>query len=168
MNENFLNIAVKAVKKWFYDSLNKGCALSCPVCDKHAQIQARPINRTMAGAIAWMVRNHPPGEWVKMSGNGSPFSKTNQYSTLKHWGLLEQKMNDSDPTKKHVGWWRTTQKGRDFVSGRLAIPRKSVTYNDKLIELQGDLIYISQIIEDFNYADIMAPVHLEGEHSLNG
>ena len=166
MNDHFFKIAVKAVRRWFYKTLNNGSGTHCPVCDRYAKIQARPINKTMAQAVAWMVRNGAPSQWIKMSD--SPFSGTNQHPTLKHWGLLEQKMNDSNPKKKHVGYWRVTQKGRDFVSGKLAVPEKAVIYNDKLIEMQGPTKYIHEVIKGFDYSEIMKPVTLEGEHTLNG
>ncbi len=54
------------------------------------------------------------------------------YSIIKHFGLMEEEINDLTE-KKNSGYWRITQKGIDFVSQKIEVPSHVNLYNNKVL-----------------------------------
>jgi len=53
--------------------------------------------------------------------------------------------------------WCITQKGRDFVEGRIQVPKYALIYNSKFLEHEGELVsFKGRLGEGFNYQELMA------------
>lgn len=137
----------------------------CPVCKQFAKVYAHPLGSTMARFLIVLVKKHEQhGEWIHardLYAHVPGASTTGGYfSLLIHWGLIEGKPNDKDPTKRCSGFWRPTQSGIDFAYGRIRVPRYIETYNGKCIAIDKSVqISVTEALgEKFDYSELMATV----------
>lgn len=149
------------VKKQFFEVLSQGKQYNCPVCERYAKYELRPINSTQARALIWLVfkyREFGCGDiWIDVPREApSWLTKTNQHTTLSKWGLIERSGN-SNTTKKHSGNWRPTQLGCDFVDGKVTIPYKVCIWDDQKIGEVKEQISIYEALGTggFDYKTIM-------------
>jgi hypothetical protein len=132
----------------------------CPVCDRWGKLYKRPLNATMVRALAWICKLSGQGSlWVDVPeeariGKGT-YDHTKQYSTLKYWGFLEHKVNDDKPLQKESGIWRPRPLAWRFLWGQEPVPLHVYTYNDELRRRGHEMIYVHDIIDGFNYPEIM-------------
>lgn len=77
---------------------------------------------------------------------------------LRHWGLLERH-KDSQRTKttNSAGLYRITQKGIDFVEGRIRVPKAANIYLNRLHSFSEETVSIHEALtKEFDYAEHMA------------
>ena len=94
----------------------------------------------------------------------SKFIKTVYYSCgdwakLRHWGLISEKQNE-DSSKKSSGEWRITEKGIDFVMGKIKVPSHIYIYNKETYNLVGapeseNIGVVEALGNKFNYPELM-------------
>jgi hypothetical protein len=162
--------ALVEARQHVFGHLDKG--IDCPTCDQHAKRYRRGLNSGMAqwlvallrlnnagiewAHIAWIaanIRGVPPAEAVKLPEGGAAGSGDGPKGV--HWGLVEDRRN-FDTAKKDTGYWRVTDKGREFASGTLALPPYSVIYNNVWERYEGVPITIQKVWETpFNFQDLM-------------
>lgn len=88
--------------------------------------------------ITPLVYSHPQEYNLK---KGMPSS----WTQCKHWRLIES--NPSEGRKQ--GYYRLTQKGFDFVEGKITIPEKAQVYQDECQGFEGDEISFDKLMEAF-------------------
>lgn len=128
----------------------------CPCCGKWARIYGRHLNSAMARGLIWLTqRSGPEREWVDIQQGPSWLLRTKQLPTTRHWGLIEQKIND-DSTKRDSGIWRPTLKGVEFVHGRWRIQSPAMIFDTRTIGY-GDrsLTIVEALGIKFNYEELM-------------
>jgi hypothetical protein len=81
------------------------------------------------------------------------------YSVLKHFGLIEARINDN-PELKDSGYWRITKKGFQFVVGTITIPKRVHIYNNRVYGFSEEHTNIQESLGDqFSYKDfLLTPV----------
>ena len=133
----------------------------CPCCDRWGKIYPRHFNSSMARALIWLVAKGP--RWTDVPNTGPKWlTRTNQLPTVRWWGLVVRRESE-DPTVKHSGMWRPTQRGIDFAHGRLAVPQKVYTYNAQVLRFGEKYIRIEQAFKTkFDYEQVMLPVRDAG------
>ena len=128
----------------------------CPCCDRWGKVYARTLNETMARSMVWLAHNSADGSWVDVPKTAPRWLvQSNQLPTLRWWGLVERMGNEDDPTKKHSGLWRATQKGIEFANNQIKVPKKVFTYNAEVEAFGEDMVSISDCTEHFNYSEVM-------------
>ena len=133
----------------------RGKGAFCPCCDKWAKIAPRPLNKKMVSGLYWIFENSKAGHYINVAATGPRWLvSSNQHTTLKHWGLLESKAN-KDPKKKCSGWWRVTKYGRQVLFGE-PIEKFAIIYNDKCYGHKEPMVTLDEIIDNFDYEEIMA------------
>lgn len=133
---------------------DKGC--HCPVCDQFVKVYRHNISQAVAQSLVEMYRLHRQG-WFHIDDvnkfnpkNGGSFAK------LRHWGLVEERPNDDDRTKRTSGWWRITHTGEYFVKGDGEIFKYALLYNGKCLGHEGELRTIHDCYGDhFNFHELM-------------
>lgn len=133
--------------------------VTCPCCDKHAQIYRRKFLCSMAielvNILPWYENN--PGESLAINHylvNRRIFYGS--YSKLCFWGLLEQD-TEKQEGKKHSGHYSITQKGIDFANNEIAIREYVIEYNKKVTGFNGRQIYIDEAFKNkFDYEELMS------------
>jgi hypothetical protein len=145
-------------ERW-HDTIHDAGGL-CPVCDRFGIVYRVGLNATMAKSLIWLSKaNTDPHGWVDVPTTAPKVVlRSNQLPTTKHWGLIERRPND-DPKVKHSGMWRITDKGKQFVTNNLRVPKKMYIYNDVVEAWTPEDISISECFaEHFDYQDAMRRV----------
>jgi hypothetical protein len=155
-------------KAWLEERLDEG--VTCPTCGQHAQRYRRRFNSSMSRWLIILAKLSPRYQptWTRTSdvikraaslrGFGTAQASGEAPSLLPFWGLIETRPN-TDTDKKHSGVWRPTEKGHDFVDGKVVIPRVAVVYNNTLERLEGDSLSIREALgKRFSYEELMNAV----------
>jgi len=128
---------------------------TCPCCDQVVKVYKRQINHEMCVCLRNLHMNSKEGQYIHikdirgLSGGGD-------FAKLTFWGLVEAEQN-YDTGKRTSGMWCITQKGRDFVEGRIQVPKYALIYNSKFLEHEGELVsFKGRLGEGFNYQELMA------------
>jgi hypothetical protein len=67
------------------------------------------------------------------------------------------KPNGEDPKKRHLGLWRPTEQGCDFVDRKISVPKKLFFYANQVVGASQDRIYITDALgSKFDYEELMA------------
>jgi hypothetical protein len=128
----------------------------CPCCDRWGRVYARTLNETMAKSLVWLAHMSADGSWVDVPKQGPRWLvRSNQLPTLRWWGLVERVTNEDDPTKKHSGHWRATEKGIQFAGNNLRVPKKVYTYNAEVETFGDEMVSIKDCTEQFDYSAVM-------------
>lgn len=129
----------------------------CPVCARWGRIYGRGINETMARSLIWLVSAPLDNGWVDIPMKAPRWLvRSNQLPTLKWWGLVERCANDKNSKVKHIGLWRPTALGYDFVNAGARVPKKVFTYNDKVEAHSTETVAIHQCFkQQFDYQEVM-------------
>tara|TARA_R110002060_G_scaffold2549_3_gene4261 strand:+ start:2689 stop:3198 length:510 start_codon:yes stop_codon:yes gene_type:complete len=136
---------------------NRDKGMICPCCDKFTRAYRRNFNSTMSRSLIWLVKIwEAENPWVDVPKNAPRWLvRSNQLPSVRWWDLIERCPNDN-PEVKHSGLWRPTQKGLEFVYKRTKIPSKALTYDGKVIALEGDMVTIEDTLgTKFHYAELM-------------
>jgi hypothetical protein len=135
----------------------EGDGSHCPCCDRWGKIYPRHFNSSMARALLWLVGEGD--DWTDVPNTAPKWlTRTNQLPTVRWWGLIERQESD-DPTVKHSGMWRPTERGSNFAHGRTTIPRMVFTYNAKVIRFGEEKMRVEEAFKtNFDYMQVMLPV----------
>jgi hypothetical protein len=109
----------------------------------------------MARSLVWLAHHSINGDWVNVPKHAPRWLvRSNQLPTLRWWELVERHGTE-DPTKKHSGLWRATQKGILFAQNSIQVPKKVYTYNAEVEGFNDKLVTIKDCIESFDYSAVM-------------
>ena len=134
----------------------------CPCCDRWGKIYSRKFNATMARSLIWLVsQRQQPGSdgWCDVP-RIAPLEilRTNQLPTCRWWDLCERRPTD-DSKVKHSGWWRATDRGVEFATGRRAIPLEVLTYDGNVLDFGDEHVRIQDTFDTpFDYEQVMLPI----------
>jgi len=139
--------------------------IKCPCCDQFAKVYRRNLNSSMAsGLIRFYMAtqdinkfHHVPTVFTRMKMN---FMNT-EFSKLRYWGLVEEQTSDDVQEKKTSGYWRVTEKGRDFALAMITVPKYIYLYDSQICENFSDptQIDINQALGSrFNYQELMRAI----------
>ena len=148
---------VEEARREVLENLDDG--ITCPCCGRVARRGRQQISRAMAMTLAWLGAEHKKsrGRWVHVPTEGRRWSITsNSHGKLRHWGLVEAKSNDDDPSKKESGKYRITRAGWEFLQGKTSVRRSAVVYNNELEGFEGPLVTITDCFgNDFDFRELM-------------
>lgn len=136
----------------FFEAI-KGEGTHCPCCDRWGKINSHTLSKAKARALVWLFQagRKDPGGWVNVPAEApKEMLRTNQFTTMKHWRLVEKAGNDN-PKLKSSGIWRVTPEGEYFLKNVTKLSKKAYVYNDKLMGFGGELVSIGEIHGDFDY-----------------
>lgn len=68
------------------------------------------------------------------------------WAHLRYWGLIEALPGDG-----RGGTWRVTQKGLDFITGKISLRKKVWTWRNKIQREEGQLTYIQDVTDGWKY-----------------
>lgn len=136
----------------------------CPCCSQYVKIYERSITSSMAQALILIYkyfRAHQTEKWLHVQDYLKKLDipapvMSGDVSKLKFWGILLPQDGTRDDGSKRIGFYSITQKGREFVEGRITVPEKARIYNQRFLGFAGREVSIREILnEGFNYADLM-------------
>jgi len=163
---NSENDPLKKLRDKFFDSLPDGGSV-CPCCDRMGRLNKYTLNSSMVGALLWMSRTVTLDDgWIKM-GKKSPawILASKAFSTMKFWGFVQpapkltiHERNAIGMKTKTSGHWRVTQKGFEFLEGRMRVPTAAIVYNDELFGwVDEDINFKEALSRQFDYDEMMKP-----------
>ncbi len=71
-------------------------------------------------------------------------SQFNNFQKLQYWGFVEKGTEENG----HTHEWVLTEKGRDFVHGRIAVSKYMITYRNKTVGEDGQKLFIIDCLGD--------------------
>lgn len=155
---------IKAAKDYIGSRLDTG--VHCPCCGRHSKRYVRPLDSGIARGLVALVRASPKGEIVHVKDIppllvGSVAWTSHDFAKARFWGLCEEIKGDALPKsvlassadkKRRLGFWRSTEKGRQFVFSMIKVPKYVNLVNNKFKGLEGEDISIQDALgEPFDY-----------------
>jgi hypothetical protein len=153
---------IEAAKIFVQTNLRDG--VNCPCCGQLAKLYRRPINATMALGLVLIYQHfkkNPSHTWLHVAAY---LVKVKRDSTiaggdvvkLRHWGLLERAKGERADGSDRIGRYRITEIGKQFVEGRIAVPKYVYLFNQRLFRLSEEMTTIREALDDkFNYNELM-------------
>lgn len=144
-----------------YLSKNARNGVECPCCHQLVKAYERKLNQGMVLFLIALFRMTQEGtrsvfhaeEILERVGT---YTKSRDYSVLKHWGLIEEVEVQTDSSKRKAGYWQLTTAGSQFVRGIIPVASHVKIYNNKFYGVTGKFIKIREALgEKFNYDELM-------------
>ncbi len=139
----------------FMKQIMNGEEKCCPMCGRYAKVYRRRIYKSVAIALRRLYLIGGAEGYKHIRDFMGKMTSSGDIAMAAHWGLIVSMANE-DGKKKHSGLWHLTQKGVEYVNGRMGIKEFALFYDSKLLELQGDNVYFNNAVGlDFDYQEIM-------------
>jgi len=149
-------------QEWLRDKLTEGA--NCPCCGQLSKVYRRKLYGSMAASLLHFYKNFDTQTYthkrdiLALADKTFPTLSTTlgggDFAKLMFWGLLEQK--PAEENNRGSGYWRVTEKGSDFVNGKVKIPSHVMIYNGDFLGLDGDDVSIQDCLgEKFSYTELM-------------
>lgn len=138
----------------------------CPCCSQLVKLYRYKFNSYMAVVLKDIFIHQLAGseDWVHVIQKIRPVN--GDYAKLRHWGLLEEKGDQPEPEKKASGFWRVTNKGKQFLYNRVEIQKYALLFDNRCFGFSGPQINIQIAFGNkFNYTELMQ--FLPKEEELN-
>lgn len=157
-------------RKWLrYRAMQKGS--QCPCCGGFTRFYERRINKTMARCLGWLAHiSGPDLDWVEVPKKAPRWLlRSNQLATLRHWNLVE-KQESVESKGKASGIWRPTQRGYEWATGSIQIPKFVAIYKGDTLARYGPLHSFSDAVasEYFDYEKTLEPAVYAENDALVG
>jgi hypothetical protein len=132
--------------------------IECPCCGQYCKVYKRKLNSAMALALIWLVRSTAPGEFVHATTRAprEALMSRGAFAFLAYWDLAEQRLNELSD-KRCSGFWRATERGRDFAYGKSTLWSHALVYDNDVLEFCGDKVDVVDALgRKFNYHELMS------------
>ena len=138
-------------QQWLSKRVEHGAP--CPCCTQYAKIYKRKLNSGMARSLIVMYRRAGTN-WLYIPTEVG--SRSREEGKLVCWQLVQEADQSRDDGGR-AGWWRLTNHGVWFVTGRIKVPSHARIYNGRCLGLTGELVSIRDCLgKRFNYDELMS------------
>jgi len=94
----------------------------------------------------------PVEEFLRVNG----YPRSGDFPYLVHYGLLEKMVGERVDGSKRNGFYKLTEKGRQFVLKQITVPKTFIIYNGKCEGFEGREIGIEEALgKKFDYRELM-------------
>jgi hypothetical protein len=132
----------------------------CPCCGRYAKVYRRKLTSAMARDLIYFYRHsvENPGWFHALTVLNDFRVQRSDYDKLVHWGFLEKKGEAKEDGNPSSGYFRITQRGCDFVEGRLRVPSHIQVFHKEFYGYAvGGTVSIREALENhFNYDELMS------------
>ena len=132
----------------------------CPCCERFIKLYRRPLSASMARYLIVLAKKSGTGNpWLHVETDFRDVSipSRGDYAKLRYWGLIEPKPGVSERGTRTNGYWRITDKGRDFVAGNALVPSHVFLLNNRLVGFSDKSVTIRDALGSaFSYDELMA------------
>jgi hypothetical protein len=158
----FQGTDIEAAKAFVQQNLRDG--VTCPACGQFCKVYKRKLNSTMALALVLIYqffKKNPHADWLHVAAFLVKVKRDSSIAggdvvKLRYWGLLVRAAGDRDDGSDRVGRYKITDVGKQFVEGRIAVPRYVYLYNQLLLRLSEEMTTMREALSDkFNYDELM-------------
>jgi hypothetical protein len=158
----FTGVTAEEAKAYVTKHIQDG--ISCPTCGQFCKVYKRKLNSTMALALVLIYqffKTHPHAEWLHIAAFLVKVKHDSSIAggdavKLRYWGLIERAHGERDDGSDRVGRYRITDIGKQFVEGKIAVPRYVYLYNQLLLRLSEEMTTMREALGDkFKYDELM-------------
>ena len=135
----------------------------CECCGQYVKRYYRKINCNMAVTMIALFRKKKFGfikieEFMRVNG----YQRSGDFPYLVHWGLLEKMPGKREDGSSKHGFYKLTDKGRQFVQEEITVPQTLIWYNGKAEGFEGREVSIRDALgKRFRYDELM-----KGEYTI--
>ena len=159
------NKFLATLRQEIIDNREEGC--QCKICDQNVKLYKRNFNSAMSLVMIKIAEETKALEgfqtpiWIQVenllkAAPDIPSTARGDFPKAVHWGLLEKQPGERDDGSTRMGFYQITQKGEDFVNGKITIPKWVKLYNKEIIGFAEDPITIKEALgTKFNYEEMM-------------
>ncbi len=157
MNKNEV-VTLKDSQEYNREHWEKGC--KCLSCGQLVKLYKRKLNSGMAFGLiaAYKMSQEKNGQYYHINEllkKGIASSQL-EIPRLQYWGLMANMPNEDDPTKSHSGFWRITDKGKEFVERKIKVQKHILIYNSVIVGFSDEETTIDEALGNkFNYEELM-------------
>lgn len=149
-NEPFVEPMMNEIEQWYNEQNTFTDVIDddgndrkqCPTCKKTFAARQISLNKTDMKALTWMVYNAQNGiKIAELSEKFPEIGKSRNFALLRYWQLIE----------KHEDFvYKPLPKAKEFVDGRLQIPRSIWIFLDEVIappegKKNGKFVFIQNV-----------------------
>jgi len=129
----------------------------CPCCKRWGKINGYQVTSTQTRGMIWMIKRFRKNEWIDLGRAPKWILRAKTMSILQHWKLLERKAKGVDEDKRGSGFWRLTEKGRDFVRKKTTIPKYAFVFDNRVIKFSSQRVdVLTSLGKKFSYSELMS------------
>jgi hypothetical protein len=157
-NMEFKDIkTIEEGKQFLTETWRKGT--TCPCCRQRVHLAPFKLEHGMTRGLVnlyWLDNKRDDGyfhvkeieAWRNVYGGG-------KFAKCKFWEFIIP-MANTDKKKRTSGMWAITEKGRQFVEGKITVPDHALLFNQKCYGLVGDECTIKDSLSRyFDYEELM-------------
>lgn len=135
----------------------------CPCCNHFVKRYKYAFHNGMARALIYLYQATNNGIGSDNDGyiNVNPYFVSigvkffGYHPKLEHWRMIER-MPNTDTTKPWSGYWRITERGKQFADGNLKVAKHVYLYNKDALGFSDELIDIRDALgKKFDYDELM-------------
>jgi hypothetical protein len=144
---------VGEAREWLRENVEKGA--ECPLCHQFSKVYRRTITSAMARALALIWHEGGWGKHLYVHVPSIDPARGGDVAKLENWGLIEEE-RIARPDGGRAGYWRITNKGEEWLNGKVSVPKYARLYDGKLLSLTGPSWDVFQALgKRFDYRDLM-------------
>lgn len=145
---------IQEAKKYLMDNWEQG--VKCPCCNQNVKLYKCALRATIAIALikTYQIMERENKTWVHIMQEVKPAN--GNYAKLRFWGLLAPKGDIPENDTKARCYWSVTDKGRDFLQGRISVPSHILVFdNQKFGSLDGTTDIKQALGKKFSWTELM-------------
>lgn len=144
---------IKEAKEYLRSNFNEG--VNCPCCNQFVKLYKRKLGSMQSQGLIILYNLSKEKDWIHVREITKNINLTGDFAKMSYWKLIEERAN-TESTKKNSGFWRITQRGKDFVGNKIEIPSHALVYNSKCFGFSEEKTNIIKSLgKKFNYNDLM-------------
>jgi hypothetical protein len=120
-------------REWARSHWKQGCI--CPICQGKVRRYERKVDIAAGKVMVTLYRFNEGRDYVHVPTllKTDPYlrgtAQQGGYAYMgQHWGLIEAQKGERADGSRRTGWWRLTDKGRQFIRGQIKIEKKAYVY----------------------------------------
>jgi len=144
---------IKEAKIYLKQNYEKGA--KCPCCGQNVKLYKRKLNSGMAYVL---IHIYKQDDWINVKDylRENKLRNNHDWTLLKYWGLIEEKLLEEKGKAKSSGVWRITELGKKFVECKAVVNKYVLIYNTMFRGFTGEEILIPETLKSyFNYNELM-------------
>lgn len=147
-----MNTIIEA-KRHLRENFNTGT--DCPCCGQFVKLYKRKLGSSQSRSLILLYSLNQKSEWIHSREITKKINITGDFAKLVYWNLILEKPKSKED-KRSSGFWKLTQRGKDFVLGNIKIPSHVFIYNASLQGFSNEQIFIhSALGKKFSYNELM-------------
>lgn len=144
---------IKEAKEYLRKNFNEG--VNCPCCNQFVKLYKRKLGSMQSQGLIILYDLNKQNEWVHVREITKNINLTGDFAKMSYWKLIQEKPNVGEFTK-NSGYWKITQRGKDFVDNKIQIPSHALVYNSKCFGFSEEKTNIVKSLgKKFNYNNLM-------------